>query len=233
MLAWKLERWIAWENEGPALRREVNAERGRLLRDGMQPDEVADSGPASAEFYFDLRHPYPAVLTVEARLRRLGIVTSRADPEVVARMRSTRRLERMAECMALPGGFGPAGAGLQYFDYVAQLRQWRPGQESTEIAEGVLLYDARERVIWRWGLPIGWEAPSVIASEPQGGALQERMEWWVKAMGHLWVSDLPGAPSQQVAEGLAEYLVLRNVEQWARQHFGQPGQRLASSERRA
>jgi len=218
LLAWMLERWVAWQQEGRGLRGQVNAERARLLGSGMHPDEVADSGPASAEFYFDLSHPYPAVLTVEARLQRLGIVTTRADAKARARIVSTRRVERMAECMALPGGFGPAGAGSHYSDYVAQVRQWRPGQPYTETADGALLYTARQRVVWRWALPIGWDAPSVIASEPKHGDLQERTEWWVTAMGHLWNSDLPGAPSHQIAEGLAEYLVLRDVEQWASQH---------------
>jgi very-short-patch-repair endonuclease len=221
LLAWMLERWAAWQKEGAVLRREVDEEWKRLLQSGARLDDLVDSGraPASAEFYFDIRHPYPAVLTVAARLHQVGVVTLRADSNVVSRLTATRAPGQLAECVALPAGEGPAGADSRYLDYQAQVRQWQPGQTSAGLGDGPVIYTASERVVWRWALPTGWDAPAIIASEPDGDRPERRMEWWVKAMGYLWNSDLPGAPSHQVAEGLAEYLVLRNVEQWAHQHW--------------
>ncbi len=218
LLAWMLERWTAWQTEGPVLQREVNAERGRLLRAGMHPGEVTDPSFASAEFYFDLNHPYPAVLTVATRLHRLGIITLHAGDDLVARLAASRVPGHLAQCIALPAGEGPEGAASRYVDYEAEVRRWQPGQTSIDLAKEPILYTTSERVVWRWALPIGWEAPSVLASEPDVARFEDRVEWWIKAMGYLWTCDLPGAPSHQVAEGLAEYLVLRNVEQWALQN---------------
>lgn len=218
LLDWMLERWLAWQKEDPEICREI-AEKLRQV-DPVRAQKMIDSWNASLDpgFIFDLRHPYPAILTVAHRLHRLGVITLRASDQVVARLTATRKPEQLAQCIASPRRGGPVGADSRYLDYEAQVRPW---EGSIGQSGGPVLYRTEQRVQWRWALPVGWEAPPIVAAVPEGVKLEGPREWdlWLTAQEHLWSSELPGALSHQIADGLAEYLVLRDVEQWAKEHW--------------
>ncbi len=215
VLRWIVERWAAARLEYPAIVREMQ-ERWELLA------EDCPVAPETEEFYdrlvdcdpsvwFDLRHPYPARLTITHRLRRLGI----AGPDMIPREAAeTERTGRRIWAQWVPagGGDGP--------DPPFSL-EWRGTTRRIEVIpwdiwetwpERRTLFSSAPAVRMRCALPVGWNAPDflrdLVASDPSTEPL----------IAPFWYTELPGAPRSEIARGLAEYLALRDIEQWASQH---------------
>jgi hypothetical protein len=217
VLRWVLERWLAYQEEIPGILREI----GEWVE--SNPDDplvrAAKAGEYDASFdpsfIFDIRHPYPPILTVTHRLRRLGIVTGRMSPAEVQRWMSATRRKPKAECSTWPGGLGYAPDEWQVTEYRAEVIPWDPNRRTWGSGDPEALYSTVQRVRMRWALPVGWGARDALSGEAGVWGTPEHLEWVLTRARYLWPADLPGAPSGDIAEGLAEYLVLRDVERWA------------------
>ncbi len=215
VLAWIVERWVAFRREYPGIVREMQ-QRWQLLAEesAVAPeteefdDRLVDCDPS---VWFDLRHPYPALLTVSHRLRRLGVAGPDMTPQQVAK---TTRAGRKIWAQWIPVGGGDAPDPLFSLEWRATTRRVEviPWEIWDTWPERCTLFKSASTVRMRCALPVGWNAADslsdLIAGDPGAEPLVVR----------FWLSELPGASRWDIARGLAEYLALRDVERWASQH---------------
>jgi hypothetical protein len=215
VLAWIVERWVAFRREYPGIVREMQ-ERWELLADDcpVEPeteefyDRLVDCDPS---VWFDLRHPYPALLTVSHRLRRLGVAGPEMMPEDVAK---TTRAGRKIWAQWIPVGGVDNADPLFSSEWRATTRKVEviPWEISETWPERRTLFSTAQTVRMRCALPVGWNALNFPSDSAANDLNAEPL------ITRLWHNELPGAARCEIAEGLAEYLALRDVEQWARQH---------------
>jgi len=186
LLDWVLERWVAWREEYP----------GSLQEDWEDPTVV-----------FDARHPYPAVLTMSARLLRLGVITLYARDRDIARLTTRNMRSVLVRCEKVGSAFVPEDE-WQTVEHRLAVLPWARQSLQTPIYETA----ARARV--RWALPAGWNAREQLRIADGN---QDDLEAAITRAQNLAWSELPGTSGVALAEGLAEYLALRDVENWALQ----------------
>jgi len=223
LVSWILERWIAWQTEGPRLWREITEEieQQRLAPEDYTAGDIGGFAVLDPSYdptvRFGIRHPYPAILTVAHRLHRLGIITHRADGRTIERLTSARPANALAQCGARMTGVRMGDPGedeWQITECRGAVAPWDAGPTGQPCPQP--LYATVQRVRMRWALPVGWNARDALRL-PESHPFD--LELIKTRMEHLWTCDLPGAWSSDIAEGLGEYLVLRDIERWARRHW--------------
>lgn len=214
VLGWIVERWAAARLEYPAIVREMQ-ERWELLAEDCPVaaeteefyDRLFDCDPS---VWFDLRHPYPARLTITHRLRRLGI----AGPDMIPREaaeanRAGRRI--WAQWMPVGGGDGPDPPFSLEWRATTRRIEVIPWEIPETWSERRTLFSSAHTVRTRCALPVGWNAPDFLRDLVDSDPSTEPL------IAPFWYTELPGAPRSEIARGLAEYLALRDIEQWASQ----------------
>ena len=182
VLSWILERWIAWQKEEPVILQEIEEELEARGPDDPVIREMMESGFLDPEFdptfIFDLRHPYPAILTVVHRLHRLGIITGYpGSGRTLDRARAEGRSKDLAECFAWQSHWGVAEDEWQVTGYIAQVTPWQAEAKSRSWPNPDALYTTVQQVRIRWALPIGWGARDVLSGAPKNGNTVEHLEW--------------------------------------------------------
>lgn len=215
VLAWIVERWAAARREYPSIVKEMQEKWESLAEDRpVAPDteefedRLVECDPS---VWFDLRHPYPALLTISHRLRRLGV----AGPDMLPREADeARRTGRRIWAQWVPAGLGDGPDPPSSLEWRSTTRRievipWEMGETWPERRT---LFRSAHTVRMRCALPVGWHAPdflrNLVASNPSAEPL----------IAPFWYTELPGAPRYEIARGLAEYLALRDVERWASEH---------------
>jgi len=222
LLDWLLERWVAWEHELPGIRGEIEDFINEVGPDCPAVRDSIETGIADPSidptFIFDLRHPYPAVLTIVHRLHRMGIITHRATQSVIDRITARGKAGRVATCVASELAWRPEADEWYVQSYQAFVQTSTPEAPSA-FSGGEALYRTTQHVRCRWALPIGWNAREALGPDPLPGDTKAYLDWVRRRVEHLWPSHLPGTTPKELSEGLAEYLVLRDVESWAQRDW--------------
>jgi hypothetical protein len=213
VLEYMLELYLEWQRRGQALiddclarahewLEEDPGERGKLLDEwGLDPS--SDPG-----FIFALEHPYPAVKTVCARLHKAQIRTSMLPVE---QARPKSGTFYAVEEFPIQMGGTSQGADRYCFTsraYVCLERFPVNIRFSSEI--GVhgepeqnlkVLYEVEKQAALKW---IGRTG----TTDPLG-----------RPFADMIFLDLPGVSIPNVAENLAQYLCLRDIEQWCSENL--------------
>lgn len=216
LLAWIVERWVAFRREYRGIVEEMQ-ERWHLLADvsPVSPDteefddRLVDCDPS---IEFDFRHPYPALLTVTHRLRRLGVAGPDVMPDEMAdTTRAGRRI--WAQWIPVGGGHGPdalLGSGWQAT--TRRVEVMSPWGVSESRRERRTFFGTAQTVRMRSFLPVGWNAPEFVTG------LRDADQSCQPLVDRSFTAGLPGASPWDIARGLADYLALRDVERWASEH---------------
>jgi hypothetical protein len=214
VLAWMVERWAAAKREYPALNREMQ-ERWALLAevDSVAPDteeywdRLVDCDPS---VWFNLRHPYPARLTVAHRLRRLGVAGFDMTPREEV---DAARAGRKVWARWIPTEWGDTPDPLFSFEWYATTCKIEvlPWEMLEPWPTRRALFSSVQTVKMRCALHIGSDAPSFHCR------LHLRSTSTEVPIAPFWFTHFLGASRADIAKGLAEYLALRDIERWVRE----------------
>jgi hypothetical protein len=204
ILAHILDRYIAWPKESLALSQEISAyldtrseeERERLLAD---PDSFAyDIGGI-----FDRRHRYPPLRAIRARLflrRAMAFEPAELEAESAEYLYLCNVSLQSLGCIADPN----VSCSLS-----ALVRRKPDGQ---------IIYSAESKAEVRAWMPTG----SPVAMEPIGileDGEEKKERYWRRRTESIWHITFPGLDCWSLAQDLAEYQALRDLERWARKHL--------------
>ena len=223
LLSWLLERWLAWQEEKTEIVMWINSVLQDYVNQGKSIDELLEEDPSAIDtsLYFDLRHPYPAILTIVHRLHQLGVITNRTNRRKVNQIAARSSGKKLLKCEAWPAGFDASDDEWQVVRYNAQVTIYDAESNYESWPNPNALYSSSQQVRMRWALPIGWCARDNLSPAPKSCGEIEYLDWIKKRASSLWPCNLPGASSFTIADGLAEYLVLKDVEQWVLLRFAE------------
>lgn len=197
---------VAWSKELPSIMSEIQSFSDALPEGYDEQDLAADLDPM---FRFGLRHPYPLVPVLQQELRRSYKMIDEFDPT-----RSEGSHHFLYEVAHLGG---PHPRHLDLRESVAQLTLWRSSPEGR-----AQLLRVTESVTMRWALSLG-DRPPPNLSESAAKAIQPLLDQLSAAgvpvrVNFPWMPKLPGIDPHDIGDTYAEYLALRKLKIWARDH---------------
>ena len=222
VLAWMLERYIAWQEEAHKIwddcRERLDAlPAGDPLRG--EPGKLNFLDPAfDPTVLFDLAHPYPALQTIAHRLRRKGIFATKIAGEdgtafkQYVRQYKPRFYYRVKYPRHSFWSHNSTDSGKN--EWTSAMDLTRVSLRYKPVSSGManeiraiasleneeILYTSRKTVSLKWAGRTGRKLPANRFYGPRD---------------ELVFFDLPGVSIPDIAEGLSECLCLRELEQWA------------------
>jgi hypothetical protein len=208
VLEYMIGRFVAWDREQAEIEQEIDDYIANLspsdpLLEGPILDPLLDS-----TFIFHLHHPFPGTLRVCQRLfEEFGMLTGRESEEAHSQVASKGEV---LKCQTSPAftSFKEGGQVLQTVS--AMLIRWPPSLRETHWSQGhvetpCILYQTRRTV----------RMQNVYFTDED--VKEPLVEDYYETGRIRWLfAELPGASIPDIAECIAEYLALRDVERWAR-----------------
>lgn len=196
-----MARTIAWRHEAPELRDELKSRFDEL--DESAKEAMATQGFLDPKFdvgfQFDQRHPFPGINQLCKRLwNNHGVGTMFAGSP-----------SEWCPVTALALRWSMEGVGPHWLvsrEWVVGRTDGRPPDLTALKSGDGVLHSGTTQFSMQWGLPTvtdyDWSEPATDYAERTGG------------MPYVF-TDLPGAHAPDIAESFADYLFLREVEDWA------------------
>lgn len=217
LLAYMLERYMSWQKEYPQIMAEINERFNETAPEDPLIVEMRESGildpTYDPSFIFDIRHPFPPVLTSTHRLLRKKIFTLRSNRQMNEYLKKETP-PFVYLCEVLPSSEGSSIPSNRWsYSAIGYLTK-RKGKidgpyKMTYSAKGIVseppgfvevIYTVEKTAKLKWGCSVG----RTFGNIPPFGEIHD-----------IFFCDLPGAHIPDIAEQLAEYLCLREIERWA------------------
>jgi hypothetical protein len=203
LLDYMLMRYVAWGKEYPSIIRQI-----KEFVATIGPDSYPDDPPVQhfdPSFHFNLRHPFPArEIVVEQLWRDHLIAWSMVKPE---RHGSAEFL-----CDVTVGSWELLETE-QFRKCTRRALAWHPNERPPIFSEEV-------SITLRSWLPLRVDVPSPDLSQLWGeldaDKAQEIIDQFEIRGKSMWLLELPGISTWDIAQNYTEYLGLRAVERWAK-----------------
>ena len=196
LLAYILERYISWQKEYPKIMAEINERFNEIATDDSLIVEMRESGildPSfDPSFIFDIRHPFPSILTITHRLLRKQIFTLRSNRQMNEYLKRENP-SFIYSCEVPPSSGGSSIPSNRWAYSAKEVVSEPPG-----LVEVIHTVEKTGKL--KWGCSVG----RTFGNIPAFGEMHD-----------IFLCDLPGVHIPDIAEQLAEYLCLREIERWA------------------
>jgi len=221
LLAYMLERYMSWQKEYPQIMAEINERFNKTDPDDPLIVEMRESvilDPSfDPSFIFDIRHPFPSILTITHRLLRKKIFTDRSNRQMNEYLRKeSPPFIYLYEVFPNAGGSTVPSNRWSHtaIGYLTKRKGTidRP-HKIIYGAKGVVsdppgliknIFSVEKTAKLKWGCSVGRS----IGNIPPFGEIQD-----------IFFCDLPGVHIPDIAEQLAEYLCLREIERWVERNL--------------
>lgn len=208
LLDYMLMRYVAWAKEYPSIIEEISEYASNIPPDSDPNDYAVDLDPS---FHFNLKHPFPGRDRILERLWRnhkIAWSMARANRQGVAEYLCDVALEST----------GPLESD-QFHTCTQRAIMWhRSGSPDSPIISEIVSASLRSWLPLHTAVP----APPDICSfrDHRGVPIdpKELLAQFTLRIKSMWVPELPGLSSWDLAENYSEYLGFRSVERWAKKN---------------
>lgn len=216
LLSYMLERYISWQKEYPRIMTKINERFNETDPNDPMITEMRESWILDPyfdpSFIFDIKHPYPAVLTITHRLLLNKIFTLRSSRQMNEYLRKERpSVFYLCEVVPSSGGCSAHSERWSHSStgyLTKRKRDIHVPHKITYTAEGVIseppglievIHIVEKTATLKWGCSVGRSLGNI----PPFGEIKD-----------IVFCDLSGVHIPDIAEQFAEYLCLREIEKW-------------------